>query len=104
MTHFVPPYPERPSRRPPVHKIIHMVRNNFLGIFDEKCFEYQFFAQRILSRTAFVCNSPDTVAQAFIALHESFQRKTRKCALHLGPWSATPLSSGNGNYCGRWRP
>src|SRR5947207_10897041 len=85
MTHFVPPYPERPSRRPPIHKIIHMVRNNFLGIFDEKCFEYQFFAQRILTRTAYVCNSPDTVAQAFIALHESFQRKTPQMRFALAP-------------------
>jgi hypothetical protein len=85
MTHFVPPYPERPSRRPPIHKIIHMVRNNFLGIFDEKCFEYQFFAQRILTRTVYVCNSPDTVAQAFIALHESFQRKTPLMRFALAP-------------------
>jgi cytochrome P450 len=33
----------------------------------------------------FVCNSPDTVAQAFIAMHESFERKTPQLRHALYP-------------------
>jgi len=30
------------------------IRRNFLAIFDEKCFEYQFFSTRLLNRRVFV--------------------------------------------------
>ena len=50
MSHFVPPYPARP--RQPLRPLAMMAaaRRNFLAVFDEKCFEYQFFSQRILNR------------------------------------------------------
>src|SRR5437763_2283739 len=66
-------------------KMLAAARRNFLAVFDEKCFEYQFFSTRILNRRIFVCNSPDTVAQAFIAFHESFQRKTPQMRHALTP-------------------
>ena len=71
MTEFIPPYPERPREPLPVLAMIAAARRNFLAIFEDKCFEYQFFSSRILNRQVFVCNSPDTVAQSFIAMHES---------------------------------
>src|ERR1700676_5142916 len=71
MSPFIPPSPPAPR--------------NFLSVFDEKCFEYQFFSTRLLNRRGFVCNSPDTVAQAFIAMHESFQRKTPQMRHALSP-------------------
>ena len=85
MSDFVPPYPARP--REPMRPLAMMAaaRRNFLAVFDEKCFEYQFFSTRILNRRIFVCNSPDTVAQAFIAFHESFQRKTPQMRHALAP-------------------
>jgi cytochrome P450 len=85
MSHFLPPYPERPREPLPVRTMIAMARRNFLGVFDEKNFEYQFFSTRLLNRQAFVCNSPDTVAQAFITLHDSFERKTPQMRYALAP-------------------
>jgi cytochrome P450 len=82
---FVPPYPERPRDPLPLFAMIRAARRNFLAIFEEKCFEYQFFSTRLLNRRVFVCNSPDTVSQAFIAMHESFQRKTPQMRHALSP-------------------
>jgi cytochrome P450 len=85
MNHFVPPYPPR-SREPlgPL-AILRTARRNLLAVFEEKSFEYQFFGVRVLNRMLFICNSPDTVAQAFIALHDSFERKTPQIRNALSP-------------------
>jgi len=85
MSHFVPPYPDRPQEALPPLAMLRAVRRNFLAAFDDKCFEYQFFTVRMLRRQLFVCNSPDTVAQAFIAMHGSFERKTPQMRHALFP-------------------
>jgi cytochrome P450 len=85
MKHFVPPYPERPREPLPLFATIATARRNFLAIFEDKCFEYQFFSTRLINRRVFVCNSPDTVSEAFIAMHESFQRKTPQMRHALSP-------------------
>ena len=85
MSAFVPPYPERPRQPLPPLAMFAAARRNFLEVFEDKCFEYQFFSTRLLNRRLFVCNSPDTVAQAFIALHESFERKTPQMRHALFP-------------------
>lgn len=76
MAYFLPPYPMRPARPLPFNKLVAASRGNFLGIFDENCFKVTFIATRLLNRRVFVCNSPDTVAQVFVALHDSFERKS----------------------------
>jgi cytochrome P450 len=83
--HFLPPYPERPAEPLPLHRMIALGRRNLLAIFDQRSFEYQFFSTRVLNRRVFVCNSPDTVAQAFITLHDSFQRKSPQMRTALAP-------------------
>ncbi len=85
MSTFVPPYPARPSVPMSPLAMLKAARRNFLSVFDEKSFEYQFFSVRVLNRRIFVCNSPDTVSQAFIAMHESFQRKTPQMRHALSP-------------------
>lgn len=85
MSAFVPPYPERPRQPLSPLAMFTAARRNFLSVFEDKCFEYQFFSTRLLNRRLFVCNSPDTVAQAFIALHESFERKTPQMRHALFP-------------------
>ncbi len=100
MTHFVPPYPERPKEPLKLLALMATARRNFLAVFDEKCFEYQFFSTRVLNRKVFVCNSPDTVAQAFIALHESFQRKTPQMRHALSPLLGDGLFISDGDL---WR-
>ena len=85
MTAFAPPYPARPQQPLPLFEALATARRNFIAVFEEKCFEYQFFSTRLLSRRVFVCNSPDTVARAFIALHDSFERKTPQMRHALFP-------------------
>ena len=85
MSHFVPPYPDRPREPLPPLAMLRTVRRNFLAAFDDKCFEYQLFTVQMLRRRLFVCNSPDTVAQAFIAKHDSFERKTPQMRHALHP-------------------
>jgi cytochrome P450 len=85
MTGFVPPYPERPLKPLSPLATLRTARRNLIAVFEEKCFEYQFFSARVLNRRMFVCNSPDTVAQAFITLHDSFERKTPQVRNALTP-------------------
>jgi cytochrome P450 len=85
MSHFVPPYPPRPREPLGPLAILRTARRNLLAVFDEKSFEYQFFGVRMLNRMLFVCNSPDTVAQVFIGLHDSFERKTPQMRHALAP-------------------
>ena len=100
MSDFVPPYPER--LKEPLSPIAEMAaaRRNFLSIFDEKCFKREFFATRWLTRRVFICNSPETVAHAFIALHESFQRKTPQMRHALSPLIGDGLFISDGDL---WR-
>jgi len=82
---FVPPYPPRPPRPLGPLAALATARRNFLAVFEDKCFEYETFSTRMLNRRVFVCNSPDTVAQAFIAMHDSFERKTPQMRHALTP-------------------
>src|SRR5712691_9273883 len=85
MTEFVPPYPERPDKPLSPLAILRTARRNLIAVFEDKCFEYQFFSSRVLTRRMFVCNSPDTVAQALITRHDSFERKTPQVRNALTP-------------------
>src|SRR5437667_9068756 len=100
MSPFVPPYPERPREPLPLFAMMATIRRNFIAMFDEKCFEYQFFSTRLLNRRVFICNSPDTVAEAFIAMHESFQRKTPQMRHALSPLLGDGLFISDGDL---WR-
>jgi cytochrome P450 len=82
---FVPPYPLRLPDALPAFALLKAARRNLLEIWSEKAFEYEFFQTRLLSRQVFVCNSPDTVQQAFVAQHEIFQRKSAQMRNALQP-------------------
>src|SRR5579863_1980419 len=85
MSSFVPPYPARPKKALSPLATLRAGRRNLIAIFEDQCFDYQFFSSRLINRQLFVCNSPDTVAQAFITLHDSFERKTPVVRHALAP-------------------
>ncbi len=85
MTDYVPPYPARPREPLSPLAALATARRNFLAVFEEKCFEYRFFSARVLNQQLSVCNSPDSVSQAFIAMHDSFERKTPQMRHALAP-------------------
>lgn len=82
---FVPPFPRRPAEPLTPLAMLAAARRNFLAMFDQSAYEQQFFSVRVLNRRVFVCNSPDTVARALIALHDSFERKTPQMRHALNP-------------------
>ena len=85
MHEFVPPYPERPQQPLSAFATLRLARRNFLAIWEDRCFEWEVFSSRMLSRSLFVCNSPDTVASAFVEHHDSFERKSPQMRHGLAP-------------------
>ena len=85
MHDFVPPFPERPKQPLSAFATLRLARRNFLAIWEERSFEWEVFSTRMLSRTLFVCNSPDTVASAFVEHHDSFERKSPQMRHGLAP-------------------
>jgi cytochrome P450 len=85
MHDFVPPYPDRPKERLSAFAALRLARRNFLAIWEERCFEWEVFSSRLLARSLFVCNSPDSVAAAFVDRHESFERKSPQMRHGLAP-------------------
>ena len=85
MQEFVPPYPDRPQRPLSALATLRLARRNVLAIWEQKCFEWEVFSTRLLSRRLVVCNSPDTVAAAFVEHHDSFQRKSPQMRHSLAP-------------------
>jgi cytochrome P450 len=100
MHDFVPPYPERPSQPLSPIATLRMARRNFLAIWEDRCFEWEVFSTRMVSRTLFVCNSPDTVASAFVDHHDSFERKSPQMRHALAPLLGDGLFISDGDT---WR-
>src|ERR1700747_229413 len=85
MSDFVPPYPDRPSRGPAAFACLRLARHNLIAIWEDRCFEWEIFSTRLLARSLFVCNSPDTVVSAFVEHHDSFERKSPQMRHGLAP-------------------
>jgi cytochrome P450 len=100
MHEFVPPYPDRPKRPLPALATLRLARRNFLAIWEDRAFEWEVFSTRLLSRTLFVCNSPDTVASAFVEHHDSFERKSPQMRHSLAPLLGDGLFISDGDT---WR-
>jgi cytochrome P450 len=104
MHHFVPPFPERPKQPLSALATLRLARKNFLAIWEERCFEWEVFSTRILSRFLFVCNSPDTVTAAFVDRHDSFERKSPQLRHGLTPLLGDGLFISDGDTWRRRRP
>jgi cytochrome P450 len=73
---------------------------NLLGIWEDKAFDYQLMTLRLLGRKVFICNSPDTVRHAFVAHHDSFERKSPQMRRALAPLLGDGLLISDGEV---WR-
>jgi cytochrome P450 len=100
MHDFIPPYPERPKEPLSALATLRLARRNFLAIWEDRCFEWEVFSNRLISRRLFVCNSPDTVELAFIENHESFERKSPQMRHALAPLLGDGLFISDGEV---WR-
>lgn len=104
MSAFVPPYPARPGAPLSALSTLRIAHRNFLAIWEDRCFEWEFFSTRVLSRMLFICNSPDTVAKAFIDHHDSFERKSPQTRHGLAPLLGDGLFISDGDTWRRRRP
>lgn len=73
---FIPPFPPRPKQDLPPLTLLRTARENLVAIWPEECFSLPFFGHKLLRRQIFVCNSPETVRQAFIDDPDNMDRKS----------------------------
>lgn len=82
---FVPPFPFRSTVRQSLLTNIRKFRRNMLEVWLAGHYSADFFAFRMLRRTVFVCNSPQTVRQAFVENGQAFERKSPQMRHALEP-------------------
>jgi cytochrome P450 len=82
---YVPPFPPRHDRTPPLRQLIRIARENYLAVWPRGAFNNDVIFRRLLFRDLVICNSPETVAEAFVEQHEAFQRKSPQHRHALAP-------------------
>jgi cytochrome P450 len=82
---FVPPYPFRYEKMPPVWTLIGLAKRNFLSIWGHEDFQGRLRSKKVFSRELVVCNRPDVVREAFQTNHEFLQRKSPQMRHALEP-------------------
>jgi len=82
---YIPPFPARPEKALPTFELLRRSSQNFIAIWEDKAFEYQTMQTRVLARQVTICNSPDTVRQAFVTDNASFERKSPQMRQILRP-------------------
>ncbi|MDB5370611.1 MAG: Cytochrome [Roseomonas sp.] len=82
---FVPPYPHRHAKVPPLLELLRLLRTSFLDVWPQSSFELEFLQSRVLFRDIFICNSPATVQEAFVDEAATYQRKSPQMRHALKP-------------------
>ncbi|HTJ64890.1 MAG TPA: cytochrome P450 [Alphaproteobacteria bacterium] len=82
---YIPPFPPRPAEPLSTLEILRRSRHNFITIWEDKAFQYQTMVTRVLARQVVICNSPDTVQQAFVNANDAFERKSPQMRETLRP-------------------
>ncbi len=85
MAPYIPPFPPRLSRSLGLRQLIAAARHNYLAVWPEGAFNRDVTFTRVLFRDLVICNSPETVAEAFVEQHEAFQRKSPQHRHALAP-------------------
>lgn len=97
---FVPPYPARHAATPGMWKLIGLARRSFLDVWTQDAFRKPWLRVRVLRKQLFVCNSPETVQEAFQRKHASFERKSAQMRHALEPLLGDGLFISDGDT---WR-
>ncbi|WP_372621966.1 cytochrome P450 [Falsiroseomonas sp.] len=97
---YVPPFPPRHPRTPRLDRLIRIARRNYLAVWPASVFRDDVVFRRILFRDLVICNSPETVAEAFVEQHEIFQRKSPQHRNALAPLLGDGLFVSDGTL---WR-
>jgi cytochrome P450 len=82
---FVPPHPPRPVARLPLAETVRRFRRSMLDVWRARHFETDFFVTRILRRSLAICNSPETVREAFLENAAVLERKSPQMRHALAP-------------------
>ncbi|MCV0426858.1 MAG: cytochrome P450 [Roseibium sp.] len=82
---FIPPYPFRYEKMPPVWTLVGMAKRNFLSVWGLEDFQGRLRSKRVFMRELVVCNRPDVVREAFQTNHEALQRKSPQMRHALEP-------------------
>lgn len=85
MSTFVPPFPPRPAKPLPLTALFATARRNLIAAFEDAAYAQLLFSARLLNRRLFFCNSPDTIAAAFVSGHDGFERRTPQMRHALAP-------------------
>lgn len=85
MDHFVPPFPDRPTRRLPLPELLRRARRSFLEVWQDGHFAQEVIPTRVLAQKFLICNSPESVQQAFIDQHAALERKSPQMRHALEP-------------------
>jgi len=104
MAEFVPPFPPRPAKALSVLDLLRRGTSDFLGIFDQRSYEHHTMSTQILTRQLFVCNSPASVAEAFVQKHQNFSRKSSQLRAGLAPLVGDGLTVSDGATWDARRP
>ncbi|WP_084649971.1 cytochrome P450 [Stappia stellulata] len=82
---FVPPYPARPELEPSVLELIQLARQSLLSVWTQRSFTRPWLKLTVLRRLLFICNSPQTVQEAFVRKHAIYERKSPQMRHALEP-------------------
>lgn len=104
MADFVPPFPPRPAKPLSIVEMVRRGSTNFLTIFEARAFEYQTMSMQALTQQVFICNSPESVAEAFVHKQDNFSRKSPQMRAALAPLAGEGLSVSDGETWAARRP
>ncbi|WP_368414800.1 cytochrome P450 [Falsiroseomonas sp.] len=82
---YQPPQPPRRQKTPGIVELIRLARRSYLDVFTQGVFNRDVIFARLLFRDVVICNTPETVAEAFVEQHEIFQRKSPQHRHALAP-------------------
>ncbi|MGR7996289.1 cytochrome P450 [Xanthobacter sp. ZOL 2024] len=96
MSVFIPPFPPRPEKALSIVEMLRRGSTNFISIFEESAFVHQTMSLQVLTRQVFICNSPESINEAFVEKAANFERKSPQIRSGLAPLIGDALAISDG--------